>query len=128
MMLQRLILLSTLFLLSCRNKSSVPSGILKPAEMQIVLGDILRADAFTNDFIKKDTSKKPEVEDVKLQQQIFAIHKTSKEEFYKSFEYYKVHPQLMQPMLDSLISKMTREKDNVTRPMKKVADTIKNVQ
>jgi Domain of unknown function (DUF4296) len=45
-----------------------------------------------------------------LQQKIFAVHKISKEEFYKSYEFYKTHPNIMQPMLDSLISKATREK------------------
>ena len=123
MMLQRLVLLSTLFLFSCADKNAVPSGILKPAQMQIVLWDVLRADAFTNDFVKRDTTKKPEAENVKLQQQIFATHKTSKEEFYKSFEYYKAHPDLMLTMLDSLINKANRDKEKISRPVLKVADT-----
>jgi len=128
MRIQRLFLLSALFLFSCRDKNSVPSGILKPAQMEAVLWDVLLADAFTNDFIKKDTTKRPEVENVKLQQQIFATNKTSKEEFYKSFEYYKAHPDLMQPMLDSLMSRKTREKNNITIPAPKAVDTSKLVK
>jgi hypothetical protein len=105
-----IVVLCTFFLFSCENKNSIPSGILKPQKMEIVLWDILRADVFAFDFIKKDTLKNPELENVILQQKIFAVHKISKEEFYKSYEFYKAHPNIMQPMLDSLISKATREK------------------
>ena len=105
-----MVLISTVILLSCGNKNAVPSGILKPAKMQTVLWDVLRADAFTFEFITKDSTRKPEAENVKLQQQIFAVHKVSKDEFYKSYEFYKTHPDLMQPMLDSMINKNTRDK------------------
>ncbi len=107
---KRFALICTIFLFSCGNKQAIPPGILNPAAMQKVMWDVLRADAFTFDFIKRDAAKKPEAENVLLQQQIFATHKISKEEFYKSYEYYKSHPDLMQPMLDSMINKATREK------------------
>jgi hypothetical protein len=45
-----------------------------------------------------------------LLQQVFAVHKVSKETFYESYDFYKAHPALMQPMLDSLINKITRDK------------------
>ena len=92
--------------------------------MQNVLWDVLRADAFTYDFVKKDSTKKPEQELAKLQQQIFAIHKISKEEFYKSYEYYKIHPELMQPILDSMINTKTRDKYTETKA-KPLHDTLK---
>ena len=83
--------------------------------MQTVLWDVLRADAFTFNFITRDSTKKPAAENVKLQLQIFAEHKVTKEEFYKSYEFYKSHPALMQPILDSMINKAGREKYNATR-------------
>ena len=110
MMLRKIALICTVFLFSCGNKQAIPSGILKPAVMQKVMWDVLRADAFAFDFIKRDSTKKPEAENVQLQQQIFLIHKISKEAFYKSYNFYKVHPDLMQPILDSMISKATRDK------------------
>ena len=110
-----LTLILTVFLFSCGNKNSISSEILKPAKMQTVLWDVLRADAFAFDFIKKDSTKIPEQELVKLQQQIFAVHKVSKEQFYKSYEYYKTHPEIMQPMLDSIINKATRDKFTETK-------------
>jgi hypothetical protein len=97
-------------LASCTNKKNIPDNILPPAKMQLVLWDVLKADAFTSDFIRKDTAKKPEAALAALQLQIFAVHKTSKEVFYKSYEYYKAHPEIMQPFLDTMIAKYTREK------------------
>ncbi|MGG9961468.1 DUF4296 domain-containing protein [Ferruginibacter sp. SUN106] len=124
MTLKHIVLLSALFLFSCGSKNEIPKGILKPAQMQTVLWDVLRADAFTFNFITKDSSKKTEVENVKLQQQIFAVHKTSRDEFYKSYEFYKTHPELMQTILDSMINKATRDKFINTKG-KQFRDTLK---
>lgn len=114
-------------LYSCGNKNGIPQGILKQEKMQAVLWDVLRADAFAFQFITKDSAKKPEVEMAKLQQQIFATHKTTREEFYKSYDYYKVHPEIIQPMLDSMINKYTRDKYVNTRgtSQKPPTDSIK---
>jgi Domain of unknown function (DUF4296) len=124
MMWRQMVLLSAVFLFSCGNKNDIPKGILKPVKMQTVLWDVLRADAFTFNFITKDSSKRPEAENVKIQQQIFTVHKVSKDEFYKSYEFYKIHPDLMQPILDSIINKATRDKFINTKG-KQFRDTIK---
>ena len=52
-----LILLAGIILASCSNKKALPDGVLKPGQMQAVLWDIIRVDAFTTNFIKKDSSK-----------------------------------------------------------------------
>lgn len=109
-MLKKVALISIVVLFSCGDKNDIPSGIIKPAKMQRVLFDVLRADAFVFDFVKKDSTKNAEAESVQLQQQIFTVHKVSKEEFYKSYDFYKTHPDLMQPLLDSMINKATRDK------------------
>jgi len=117
--------LAGILLYSCGNKNSLPEGILKPAKMQTVLWDVLRADAFTFDFIKRDTAKVPEVENVKLQQQIFAIHKITKDDFYKSYNYYTKHTELLQPLLDSMVANAERNKYALTRASKMVtADSL----
>jgi hypothetical protein len=125
MMLQRTLLIAVVFFISCGDKKSVPQGILKPEKMQTVLWDMLRADALTFNFMNRDTSKKPEAENVKLQQLIFAEQKITKEEFYKSFDYYKEHPNLMQPILDSMIDKATREKYKTTQVSAPKQDSAK---
>jgi ribosomal protein S8 len=115
MRLKKIVFIIALFLFSCGNKNDIPKGILKPAKMQRVLWDVLREDAFINDFIKKDSAKKPEAESVKLQQRIFAIHKVTKAEFYDSYKFYLSHTELLQPLLDSMIAKAEKNKYSETK-------------
>ncbi len=104
------LLVFVVLLASCSSKNDIPKGVLKPEKMQLVLFDMIRADNFAFDYITKDTSKKPEAELAKLQQKVFAIHKISRTDFYKSYEFYKAHPNIMEPMLDSMINSTTRNK------------------
>ena len=101
--------LSLIIFFSCRNKNDIPSGILKPEKMQVVLWDVIKADAFTTEFIKKDSTKNAVLENLKLQKQIFAIHHISKEEFYKSYDYYKLNSVKLKIILDSML--VTAERD-----------------
>jgi hypothetical protein len=104
----------------------MPKGVLKPVKMQAVLFDIIRADNFVFQYVTKDSSKKPEAELAKLQQQIFAVHKISRADYYKSYEYYKAHPDIMEPMLDSLINITTRDKyKNTMGRSKPLKDSLK---
>lgn len=110
-MRRMIIVLAGLVLIgSCADKEKIPAGILKPDKMQAVLWDVMKADAFTNDYIKKDSSKNAGAENLKLQQQIFAIHKISKEDFYKSYDYYKTNTVVFKKIVDSIIAQAERKK------------------
>jgi hypothetical protein len=100
---------------SCSNKEKIPDGILKPDKMQAVLWDVMKADAFTTDYIKKDSAKNAGAENLKLQQQIFAIHKISKEDFYKSYDYYKTNTVVFKKIVDSIIAQAERKRYNSTK-------------
>lgn len=111
------ILFFVLFLLtSCKGDSNAPDDILEPDKMQTVLWDVIKADAFTAEFIKKDTLKNATDENLKLQQQIFAIHKISKDDFYKSYEYYQNNPIQFKILLDSMITRAERMNQAKTTP------------
>ena len=73
--------------------------------MQVVLWDIIRAEAFTSQYIKANNIE----ENAKLQKQVFAMNHLSKEDFYQSFNYYRLHTALMKTILDSMINKAGRE-------------------
>ena len=113
-----------LSLSSCDHKNTMPDGILKKDQMQAVLWDIMRAEVFTNQYVKKDTQKNPIIENAKLQNQIFAIHHVSREDFYKSYSYYKEHTDLMQPILDSITSKNTRDRNKLFKAKTKKDSTL----
>ena len=96
--------------ISCGNKDKIPSGILKPDKMQAVLWDIIRADAFTSEIIKNDSAKNATEENVKLQQKVFSIHQVTKNDFYKSYAYYKSNPGKLKVMMDSMIIQAERNR------------------
>lgn len=100
-------ILVALLFSSC-SKKKVPSDILPPEKMQAVYWDYIRADVFANEFIKKDSSKNVEVENARLQQAIFKLHKVSKVEFYKSYDYYLNHQLLMKDMIDTMIARQQK--------------------
>ena len=115
-MIRMIILLAGLALVgSCTNKDKIPDGILKPDKMQAVLWDVIKADAFTAEFIKKDSAKNAADENLKLQQQIFAIHKISKADFYNSYDYYKSNPVVFKKIVDSLVAQAERKKNLSTK-------------
>lgn len=97
-------------LAGCTDKEALPSGILKKEKMQAVLWDMIQAESYTTLFITKDSLKNAPVENVRLQQKIFAIHKISKEEFYNSYDYYTAHAEIMRAVFDSITVKGDREK------------------
>jgi hypothetical protein len=104
------ILAGFLILLFSCSKSRLPAGILKPEKMQAVFWDFIRADVYANEYIRRDSSKNVDLENIKLQQQVFKLHKVTKEEFYRSYDYYLKHPALMGGMMDTML--VRRQKIN----------------
>lgn len=99
------------FLISCGNNNETPPGILNPKKMQVVLWDIIKAEAYTAEMVKTDSVKKAADENLKMQQQVFSIHKITRNEFYKSYDYYKKNPAVFKVMLDSMIAQSGRQKN-----------------
>ena len=81
--------------------------------MEKIVWDLTQADVFTQEFISKDSTKNLAFENLKLQQKIFAKYKTDKKIFYKSYEYYLKHDELLKPLLDSMVVRNGRIRDNI---------------
>lgn len=103
-MKRSLLLLFIIFFVSgCKSKNSIPGGVLSQKKMQLVLWDMMRADQFLADYVlNKDTSLNKTTESLKQYEQIFAIHKVSKDEFRRSFSFYQNHPVLFKAIMDSI--------------------------
>ena len=103
--------LMLLLLLSCSHQQDeLPEGIIKPEKMQNVFWDYLRAGAYTNEYIKKDSSRSDTLVNLALQQKIFSFYKITREDFYKSYRYYTDQPVLMQKIIDSMVARQHRSK------------------
>lgn len=99
-------------LFSCNSKKKLPYGILEPQKMQSVFWDYIRADVYAKDFIKKDSSGNDTTENIKLQNKVFNFYNISRKDFYKSYDYYAAHPDLMNVLMDSMLAKQNRIKIN----------------
>ena len=86
----------------CKNDEKIPKGILKQDQMRKVMWDLMRADAYVADFIRKDSTRNQKNESIILYEKVFVIHSTSREIFKKSLAFYESHPELMKPISDSL--------------------------
>ena len=101
-----------LFLLHNCNNNKLPKGILSFDKMEKILWEQAKSDAFTNEFIAKDSSKDLTIQNFKLQEKIFAKYKIDRKTFYLSYEYYLKHDELMKPLLDTIVVRNGRERDN----------------
>jgi hypothetical protein len=100
------------FIFSCGDKQK-EGRILNAKEMQYVMWDMLQAEAYTQNFLKKDSTKKELVENAALQKKIFELHKISREDFDNSYTYYNAHPDEMKKILDSVSAQAERSRSKV---------------
>ena len=95
------------FLFSCTDKNKIPEDILPKEKMQAVLWSMISAGEFLNAYILNKDSVDKVAESSKIYGQVFQVHHITKEEFDKSYLYYREHPDLMKVVLDSLSKKQT---------------------
>jgi hypothetical protein len=95
-----------LFLFSCSDEHSVPKGILPPPKMQVVMWDMIRAGEYQNNFLfLKDSSANKLERSLAFYDTVYRIHNITKDEFEKSYDYYRNHSELMKDLIDSLSKK-----------------------
>ena len=97
-----IIALSIVSLISC-NDNAVPKGLLPISKMKKVAWDIFQAEIFTQQYLKKDSLSNPAKSNSKFQQEIFAHHHTTRDIYYKSYNYYGKNPDLMKELMDSIM-------------------------
>lgn len=94
---------------ACTDKDKVPSGIIPKVEMEKILWDMIQADQYSMTYLIKDSAHvNVKMETLKLYQQVFQLHKVSREEFRESYQYYLGRPDLTRPLFDSLLAKGNR--------------------
>ncbi len=112
-----LILYVSVWLASCRSADHIPDNVLPQKKMQAILWDMMRADQFLADYVlSRDSTKNRKTESIKLYKQVFAIHHVSKEEFQRSFSFYKSHPALLKVIMDSLSRSPSLAPTEIARP------------
>jgi hypothetical protein len=102
-MIKRLIYLFALvFLVACNN--GTPKNVLPVNTMKVVMFDMLKADEWYARKLVGDTLLLKVKEDIPLYEQVFAVHKLTKKQFFDSYHYYEAHPVAYKELVDSLES------------------------
>ena len=100
------ILVILIFLSACNKKMP----LLELPKMQAVMWDVIQLEAYAQLIVAPDTTKMTAKKNALLQQKIFSLHGISKEQYYKSYEFYSVHPEIMRIILDSITTKADRNR------------------
>ena len=87
---------------ACIQKNKVPKTILAQKDMTLVMWDLIKADQYVYNHATNDSSFDKKQESIKLYEQVFRIHRTSREEFEKSLAFYQTRPDLLKAVIDSL--------------------------
>ena len=112
---------------ACGSKDQLPSGILEQDKMQQVLWDMMRADQYLGNYkLTQDSSQDKTKISLRYYQQVFAIHKISKETFQKSFDYYRTHPLLFKMIMDSIAKPVDATPTQMLTPL--AADSSNKLQ
>ena len=115
------LLLISLF--SCRRADSIPSDILAPEKMELVMWDMMRADQFNLDHVfSKDSTADRKAKSLELYRRIMALHEITQDEFRRSFYYYRARPELLRVVMDSLNRRSIYQLDVITPKL--ATDTI----
>ncbi len=91
-----------LLIAACSGKK-VPKGILEPEKMQEVMWDMIRAGEFLNGYVLyRDTFTNNVAESQRWYNKVYELHNVTKEEFVRSYAYYKDHPALIRPIFAAM--------------------------
>ncbi|HET6993983.1 MAG TPA: DUF4296 domain-containing protein [Chitinophagaceae bacterium] len=115
--------LSILLIVSCRDKKTLPADILPPDKMRDVLWDMISASQYLNLYVLPKDSGDKLAATARVYGRVLQVYKISKDQFDKSYAYYREHDVLLKPILDSLskrqaysIEKLQKREDTLRNP------------
>lgn len=101
--------------LSGCNRTTNQKPVLSKAKMEAVMWDVIRADVYTYDHLRKDSTASDTLADAGLQLKIFQKHKITREQYYSSYQYYTEHPDDLKEILDSIASRKTKADQTIQK-------------
>lgn len=113
--------------MSCSDKNKVPSDVLSQEDMGKVMWDMIQADRFSLQYLTRDTSLNIKTENFKLYEQVFQVHKITREEFIHSYKFYLSRPDLNKVIFDTLAVRGERRRSEIYKidsTEKKLADSL----
>lgn len=95
----------------------IPGDVMKKEKMQLVMWDVMQADDFVREYmVNRDSTLDDTGEYLNMYERVFRMHGTNREEFARSFKYYREHPALMKEIMDSIYNQFQRQPPLVYMP------------
>jgi hypothetical protein len=111
-------------LVACSDKDKIPGNVIPRDRMEKILWDMIQAERFSTSFLVKDSGKNVKEGTFILYEQVFRLHKITKDEFVKSYKFYLSRPDIARVMFDSLASHANRAREEMYKtPAKDSAKT-----
>jgi len=104
--------------ISCKNKNQaeIPSNILSKDEMVGVLTDVYILESSVDlNLVSGSVNKK----DSSLFYDVFTNNKVTKKQYEESLAFYKIHPELLNEIYDSVLTSLNRKQAAETEVKKK---------
>ena len=112
-----LMLLTAVGIISCTSEDKrVPKDILTIDSMKLIVWDLTQAGAYATLISEKDTTKK-KLSAVYLAE-VLKLHKISKPDFFKSFDFYQTHPLLNKQLFDSVNAYAQRQRNEIYKKLR----------
>jgi Domain of unknown function (DUF4296) len=112
-----IVVLTALTLVSCKKKLT-EDDVLPLNVMKVVLWDMNTADTWFNQISNTDSLHKTRKMNIQLYEQVFVSNKTTKKQFYTSYQYYQTKPDKMKTLMDSVVAYGERVKNSYKGPKK----------
>lgn len=96
------------FIACTDNDTTIPKNIIPVNKMKLIVWDLVQAGSYASTLSEKDTAEK-NLNTAYLAETL-KLHKISKEDFVKSFDFYQKHPVLNKQLFDSITAYAQRQR------------------
>lgn len=107
------VIIVTSICISCSNRKHIPAKIIDPESMGEILFDIAIAEEFAMSFVAKDAKANKDSAIAIEVDKVMKIHGISQEKFRESYEFYKLRPDLLKVIVDTLQGRAMRGRQNL---------------
>lgn len=88
----------------------IPRDVIPIDKMKFIMYDVLSAQEMAQSVVNAKDTTAVKNKTFELYEQVFAIHKITREDFDRSFKFYEAHPDKIKILFDSVTAFGTRKK------------------
>ncbi len=96
-------------LTACQQKVD-NKAVYDKEKMLKVTWDLIKANDFAGQFLFRDTTKNLKLESIALFQKVFALNKTTRDEYLFNYKYYVARPKAFHEIMDSMSVRANRDR------------------